>query len=374
MLVFNPEHDLCMANGDANFVPPSSALKFARDCASLVGWIETDSDDNVTPWGWDAALKRHLQKSGVTEELLPSDDDIEYIRSMSHRRMASEASDFICANIRSDLLRPVSDVVELYSEKDVAEAVALYGDAVAKSPWSGSGKGLRWLRAGELSSADMGWCRNVIARQGSVMLERRHRILQDFAMLYSTGTDGVSFEGYSLFFNDNGIYKGNVLASDDWIFKYLASKFLPADLISGVRENIRLYLSENFTGKYSGYIGVDMFVYESGDGKFRLAPCVEINVRMTMGLLARRLFDNHIRLQRDSGGGVLVFPDGHATQMPGAAGILDGRYVMTTEYSPRSGELCGRFVENADSQVISLTDISPDTEYAVVISPINRTY
>ena len=49
-----------------------------------------------------------------------------------------------------------------------------------------------------------------------------------------------------------------------------------------------MFLAGRFSGRYCGYVGVDMFVYES-DGGFRLAPCVEMNVRMTMGLLARRV-------------------------------------------------------------------------------------
>ncbi len=33
--IFNPEHDLCIANGDENFVPPRSAMGFARDHIDL---------------------------------------------------------------------------------------------------------------------------------------------------------------------------------------------------------------------------------------------------------------------------------------------------------------------------------------------------
>ena len=54
MNIFNPEHDLCLANGDPNFVPPESALKFGRDCAGLTSLIETG--EGIIPWGWDAVL------------------------------------------------------------------------------------------------------------------------------------------------------------------------------------------------------------------------------------------------------------------------------------------------------------------------------
>lgn len=65
MNIFNPEHDLCMANGDANFVPPFSALEFGRDCAGLTSYIQKAGDGEIVPWGWDAVLKQRLVKQGV---------------------------------------------------------------------------------------------------------------------------------------------------------------------------------------------------------------------------------------------------------------------------------------------------------------------
>lgn len=445
MTIFNPEHDLCMANGDANFVPPASALKFAADCASLVSWIEDVPDGEIVPWGWDAVLKRRLQKSGATDDKLPSDDAINNIRSLSHRRVAAEANAYINSHIASDVLRPDSEIVELCSVDDVQAAVESFGDAVAKSPWSGSGKGLRWLRAGELSASDLGWCRKVIERQGSVMLEKRHRIVQDFAMLFSVSADSVRLEGYSMFFNDNGIYKGNILASDDFIFSYLTDKYIDGGLLLQVREQLKKFLAQKFVGKYAGYLGVDMFIYadstaegqisvgsarsgfcktsepssasvshsadshseteaksgradnqgerphadkrseteaKSGEPKLKycLAPCVEINVRMTMGLLARRLFDNHLAVNERLGGLCLIPPTGIRSGIPSvtssescplkstSSDTIDGQYVMATEYSPRPGELYDRFVKNGEGRYLLLTEITPETEYAVVVS------
>ena len=101
-----------------------------------------------------------------------------------------------------------------------------------------------------------------------------------------------------------------------------------------------LFLEREFSGRYSGFVGVDMFIYrEAGQSSFRLAPVVEINVRMTMGLLANRVYK---RLFRDYG---------------------DGRYVMTVEFSPREGELYSR----RSSYLLALTEITPSTKYAVVV-------
>ena len=366
MNIFNPEHDLCMANGDANFVPPASALEFGKDCAGLTRWIDQSSDNEVVPWGWDAVLKRRLQKEGVPGSMLPSDADIAEIRRLSHRRNAVNASIYVNdfqANADARLLkhlRPISYVREINDINALTPAVEKFGDAVLKAPLSGSGKGLRWARCNELSASDLGWSRNVIAKQGSIMVEKRLEIVQDFAMLFRVGRSEVSSEGYSLFFNDNGIYKGNVLASDEHILSRI-SCYVPNELIINVKAALEKYLECEFLGKYTGYVGADMFIYKEA-GEYRLAPVGELNVRMTMGLLARRLYDRHlygnpqqIKLLRP---GDTKLP---AFEMKPAD--MDGQYAMCVEYSPDPGKL---FSEK-DEFLETLTEITPSSRYAVVV-------
>lgn len=370
MNIFNPEHDLCMANGDANFVPPASALEFGKDCAGLTRWIDQSSDNEVVPWGWDAVLKRRLQKEGVPGSMLPSDAAIAEIRRLSHRGNAVSASIYVNdfqANADARLLkylRPLSYVREISDVNALTPAVEAFGDAVLKAPLSGSGKGLRWARRNELSASDLGWSRNVIAKQGSLMVEKRLEIVQDFAMLFHVGRSEVSFEGYSLFFNDNGIYKGNVLASDAHIFSRI-SCYVPNELIVNVKAALENYLECEFLGKYIGYVGADMFIYKEA-GEYRLAPVGELNVRMTMGLLARRLYDwhlygnpQHIKLLRP---GVSELP---ASDMKPADQIpdLDGQYAMCVEYSPVPGKLYSEKEEYLET----LTEITPASRYAVVV-------
>ena len=366
MNIFNPEHDLCMANGDANFVPPASALEFGKDCAGLTRWIDQSSDNEVVPWGWDAVLKRRLLKEGVSESMLPSDSAIAEIRRLSHRRTAVNASIYVNdfqANADARLLkhlRPVSYVREISDINALTPAVEEFGDAVLKAPLSGSGKGLRWARRNELSASDLGWSRNVIAKQGGIMVEKRLEIVQDFAMLFHVGLSEVSFEGYSLFFNDNGIYKGNVLASDAHILSRISS-YVPNELIINVKAALEKYLEGEFLGRYTGYVGADMFIYEEA-GEYRLAPVGELNVRMTMGLLARRLYDRH--LSGNPQQIKLLHPDD--SELPASdvkPADLDGLYAMCVEFSPVPGKL---YSERAGF-LESLTEITPASHYAVVV-------
>ena len=36
MVIFNPEHDLALADGSGSFIPPASVVEFARKCS----WVE----------------------------------------------------------------------------------------------------------------------------------------------------------------------------------------------------------------------------------------------------------------------------------------------------------------------------------------------
>ncbi|MGM9737150.1 MAG: hypothetical protein ACI3ZT_01900 [Candidatus Cryptobacteroides sp.] len=353
MNVFNPEHDLCLANGDPNFVPPESALKFGKDCSGLTSWIE--NGDGIIPWGWDAVLKRRLLRRGIPDELLPTDAELDRIRELSHRRMAVKANDFIRAKLSEQgfgVYLPASAPVIAGDISEVETTVECFGDAVAKAPWSGSGKGLRWLRSGELSDSDIGWCRNVISKQGSVIVEKRECVRQDFAMLFRIFSGKVDYEGLSLFFNENGMYRGNVLASDRWILERLG-QYVPEVLILNLKDLLLEFLEAEFAGRYSGYAGVDMFICDDGSGGARLAPSVEINARMTMGLLARRLFDKHLDESGRPG-------RGDSASLP-----EDGRFVMRVEYSP-SYEGLERRLEGA---VSVLTQVAPDSQYAVAVFP-----
>ena len=103
----------------------------------------------------------------------------------------------------------------------------------------------------------------------------------------------VRFRGYSLFYAFNGAYKGNLLASNEYI-ETILGKFIPLQKLRQVQEQIRDFLQEKLAGRYCGFVGVDQFVAEDLSGrKFCWNPAMEINLRMTMGLVARNIYDYH---------------------------------------------------------------------------------
>lgn len=304
MFFFNPEHDLCLANGDINFMPPASALKFGHDCASLLEDVYADSanichNQNIMVWGWNPSIRNRLKKAGIAESHLPSFTDLNNIKKLQHRRTALEGLKFIRSSVQQCNYLVCNSPIELFSAKDAEEFIRNNpGTTMLKAPLSGSGKGLRWTNSSSISHSDIGWCRQTIAKQGSVMAEIKEEVVQDFAMLFHIDTDGnIDFLGYSLFNTNNGAYTSNVLASDDFILKTL-SRYIPANVIRGVRNSVTKFLQTNIKGDYTGFIGADMFICKGSAGTpFLLHPCVEFNFRHTMGIIARHLFNyryNHL--------------------------------------------------------------------------------
>jgi hypothetical protein len=133
----------------------------------------------------------------------------------------------------------------------------------------------------------------VIKRQGGVMCEEFYNGKVEFAMEFFVDGNAVSFAGYSLFKACKGSYSGNILASDDDIELFL-SKYIPLDELLKVKKVLPGVMASLLCGcGYVGYFGVDMMIYES-DGVMRLNPCIELNLRMNMGMLARIFFDRYV--------------------------------------------------------------------------------
>ena len=56
-----------------------------------------------------------------------------------------------------------------------------------------------------------------------------------------------------------------------------------------IQEFVQQFLKQEIAPYYNGDAGVDMFVYQE-DGKYKLHPFVEVNLRKTMGLAAHDIY------------------------------------------------------------------------------------
>ena len=308
---FNPDNDLALAAGNGErYTPPAAALDLRRAGALLPLWWCGDGDEvlvetdeaieaadslksafglsgtavrkcegagRALPWGWSPLSARLMRDAGGAG--VPTPDEIERLRMLSHRRTSMPLARAMGADERI-VAR------ECLSEAEAEAAIAAAGgDAVIKQPWSSSGRGVmatRSMRADALRRAIAG----TIRRQGSIMVESRLEREADFAALFVSDGRRVRFEGASVFATlPSGAYAGNIVDSGDRL-----RELIPVD-ISAAIAGAEKYLTEAVAPYYRGYMGIDMLAYREG-GRLMLDPCVELNLRMTMGvaamLLARR--------------------------------------------------------------------------------------
>ena len=287
IFIFNPEHDLCIANGDENFVPPRSAVGFAKENIDLSEYLKRPNRQRrqIVPWGWNPSLKKWLINQGIDSATLPSEEELQFIRTHSRREFALDVhSRLDCGH--PQIIGPDYRIVAT-SVGEIEAFISANGSAVLKSPLSGSGKGIRFVREG-LSESDEGWCRKTIDKQGSVIVERRFEIIKECAMLFECHHEGIDFIGYSLFESRNGAYSRNILASNEDI-EDIISGYISRDTVTTVRENLKSILADTLAGHYEGFLGVDQMICQTDSPVF--IPVSEINLRMTMGLIARNQYD-----------------------------------------------------------------------------------
>lgn len=303
--LFNPENDLALAAGVMAYTPPHGAA-LLRDAGRLLpAWWADDGDYIIAdsrfalradalrhfadvrfvdtdyvgdamvncccPWGWSFGAVDELKRAGVPRESMPDDAAINRMRWLSHRRSAL----VILSNLG------IGGAKEAYT----VDEVALYlqrcnGRAYMKSPWSCSGRGV--VAVSSLSQGTiMSMAAGIIRRQGSVILEPALDRVADFAALFYAGGDGVRFARWSLFETSrDGNYTGNIVTSDNELERRLSS-VVPIPCVEAAVARMERELTNLIGPDYCGPLGVDMMVTADG-----FHPCVEINLRRTMGFVA----------------------------------------------------------------------------------------
>ncbi len=316
---FNSDNDLALASGSVIYTPSQSIEKMMEDLSPLLAWIANEGDsvyvpnicvaqatqqlrlfpkilcistlnnmtDMLCPWGWSSSLVRKIHRLAPDFPLLS-------LETTEKLKMLSSRVTYV------SLLATLSKIPNCIGEScvfDTFEGIENYLDEhtviMMKSPWSGSGNGVR--KADKFNFPDhRNWVKNVLQKQHVVLAEPFYHKVVDFAMEFYVDIKGkVSFAGYSLFRTDtNGRYKENWLTSDNRIEQHL-SKYVSTEVLEQVKMTIVDCLKDKYTDVYAGYFGVDMMICDEA-GKYYLHPCVELNLRMNMGILSRRLFDNYV--------------------------------------------------------------------------------
>lgn len=238
--------------------------------------------DSVSPWGWNISLFTSLKDLNINTKTFLTEEDVYKIREISSRRQTTG----LLSNLRSGIENVTcGESVYTASLEEVEHFLDIWKNIVVKAPWSSSGRGIRYVDRFKFAVADK-WICNIIRRQGGVMVEPFYSKVKDFGMEFCVEEGHVEYKGLSLFHTVNGAYSGSLLATEREKMDILR-KYFPETLIALIKERICGYMQRMLAGVYEGPFGVDMMVVSGGDScGFLLHPCVEINVRRTMGHVA----------------------------------------------------------------------------------------
>lgn len=319
--IFNPEHDSALALESGIYTPKPQIQQFAKDLSTLPLWYSDEEDKvilpeisdqewlnsvgniipnikdkiastdeykhfqapkRLMPWGIDSSVCRLTNTTQIDGENTAG--VIKRTKILSSREQTQDALTRLKENGLFDgfVSRKVDSIEEL---RKINEE---FGRIVVKAPWSSSGRGVLFID--NLDDKEARRIGKVIESQGFVMAESFFEKEIDFALEFEDIDGQWQFAGYSLFSTDeHGAYKQNVLASDEFL-KAEICKHADAEKLDKIVEFYCGYFQERDEElRGNKIIGVDMM---AGNG--RIHPCVEINVRHTMGIVARRLYDKYI--------------------------------------------------------------------------------
>ena len=334
--LFNPGHETAVLLGTGNYTPPTNVQRMIKELSCLPVWY-ADSNDYVfteeiisprffslqpkefrpfatlvsgkelknlsaagteliaTPWGLSPhslQLFERLKQSCKLNLSIPAWKE-DYFR-LTGRQTAAECLELIRAQLPE---LPIPVAPRFCKKIREVEKYLILQNApfVVKTPYSSSGRGLLWIPERKLTPKERTWIEGAISKQGTVSIECGLDKVQDLAMeFYSDGEGNVTYEGLSVFgTGEKGAYSGNVLGSQEYLSAPI-KRWIGEDVYLKIQQAVTDALKSIYGNTYQGYLGVDMIVYKTKDGSYALHPCIEINMRYTMGMVALRLSQKYL--------------------------------------------------------------------------------
>ncbi len=336
---FNPTCELAVANGSFSYMPPLLLQEMESDLAILPFIFAGVQDFILTPAVPSPEFLLQLENAGFELPHFSTLPELENLPERSIHSLCpwgwSPSAHFILKNLKSKCSdefksSPVFDWSEdqqrLYERKtswnfltnlllkkrsesfisenktgrlmttieQIEEFLQVHNGVVLKAPLSSSGRGIQIIRKRTLNTSKKQWISGVLKQQHYLIAEPFLDKVADlsFQFLIRNQTE-VEYLGFSFFeTNSNGQYKGTLINP-------ALQDLFPDTETSGIEKMIQstaqilkteLELSD-YCKSYRGYLGVDALIFQENN-EINIQPCVEINCRMNMGILALLLAKN----------------------------------------------------------------------------------
>ncbi len=247
----------------------------------------------VRPWGWSPAFI-HKTRSLIDRCSSSFKEDTTRFLCRDERQFYSRHFSLVVLkevleNVNLNYLISEDELPIVCHSVDEIEVLHRKNkQSVLKAPWSSSGRGVNILRLPELNDSVRNRTNGVINSQGSIMYEPFLNKLIDFSFQFKIDDNQVHYLGLTFFNTDKkGQYKGHYLQNNPIGIESENYKFVKLYECQ-ISEQLNTILSNKLLGKYIGYLGIDAMLVTI-DNNLKIQPCVEINLRYNMGVLAMKI-------------------------------------------------------------------------------------
>jgi hypothetical protein len=330
LFLFNPTCEMALANGEPSYMPPQHLRHFENDLATLPCFLGNENDfvltheklnpqfieylkclgfnttqfilshnelnlsdnlDLLCPWGWSLSAHKKLNS------FLPFCNDKWFQHPMAkwlntHPQLLSRETTSVFKKLLFnidckdypllEIPTPPVKIETLESLKTITNYIK--PPILLKTPWSASGRGLFKIRDINEHVEQNDWIKSKLRQQKCFYAEQYLKKLLDVSFHFIIETDSIRFIGNTFFETD---IKGQFLGCH---IRFPENKNLDKILLTNACEQATDLLLKglqllNINKQYQGPLGIDAIFFENDNGKIKLNPCVEINLRHTMGLL-----------------------------------------------------------------------------------------
>lgn len=246
----------------------------------------------IIPWGWSPAA--HFQLSEIKKKV--SGDFCnskvfswkkEY-KALFERKTSALVFERFISKYKSAVYCSSEAVPSiLQSETEINLYLENHPDMVLKSPISSSGRGVQMIRNRKLSVSNWQWAKAVLNQSGYLMAEPLHRKKLDLSFQFEIDPSGkVIYHGYVFFYtNSNGMYEGHHL--NRTVDELVGNDF--SGLLNETGGRLKTLIEDSdYPALHEGYLGIDGMIIDDA-GALKIHPCLEINCRLTMGMVALRI-------------------------------------------------------------------------------------
>ena len=326
---FNPTCEMAIANGTVSYMPNRTLTQFEKELGSLPQFFARPNDivlvhqlpdthflNNLEqtglktpqfceiknalkepafisqpkgllrPWGWSPRAHHLLSplKNSCNSQFksLPNANWHTEHKQLYSRSTALDILKKIVERDNNKNYLPMSLMPTIcHTISQVEDKMKQWGQIVVKAPWSSSGRGLQVLRHQSLHPSVIQWIGGILKGQGYVMVEPWLDKVMDYSLhFYITPGCDLKQLGPAYFFtNSNGQYQGNYLGGAPDHMPKLPLDILTRDVAKAIKQSPLMH-------NYSGYFGVDGIMFRNSQNQLLIHPCLEINLRYTMGTLS----------------------------------------------------------------------------------------